>query len=427
MKKSILSLFVFFLFSPSVFSQWVIQYTHSPSQSIYCLKFFDNNTGYHSGVLYNSSTMNIYKTTNGGLNYTAQNSDYTAQRFMSIFMRHPDTVFISGNYGKILRTVNGGNNWVTLYSDTLIQFWGLYFVNSNTGYAAGSSGRIMKTTNKGDNWNILITPSQTALDGIYFVNETTGYVGGANIFLKTTDAGQTWVNKVGSFTSPFETAGAVYFSDANTGIYSTNAARIVRTTDGGETYTLVYSQTGGGAVWGLSFPTPLIGYGCTNVGTVVKTVNGGLNWIEQSTPLTENLYEISFPSINTGYICAWSGKILKTTNGGATYINKISAVSPDKYELHQNYPNPFNPETVIGYSLLKNGFVVLKVYDILGKEIATLVNEFQQAGTYETQFPNNQYTNNKLPGGVYFYKLEIIDPTGWTQNYKETKKMLMIK
>jgi photosystem II stability/assembly factor-like uncharacterized protein len=415
MKKLILSLFLFFLFSSFAFTQWVIQYTHSQSQSIYCLRFYDINTGYHSGVLYNSSTMNIYKTTNGGLNYTAQNSGYTAQRFMSIFMKHPDTVFISGNYGKILRTVNGGNNWVTLYSDTLIQFWGLYFVNSNTGYVAGSSGRIMKTTNKGDNWTILISPTSTALDGIYFINETTGYIGGANVFLKTTDAGQTWVNKVGSFTSPFETAGAIYFSDANTGIYSTNAARIVRTTDGGETYNLVYSQTGGGAVWGLSFPTPLIGYGCTNVGTVVKTVNGGLNWIEQSTPLTENLYEISFPSTNTGYICAWSGKILKTTNGGATYINNLSTGTPDKYKLCQNYPNPFNPSTNIRYQLKNNSFISLKIFDALGREIETLVNEKQSQGTYEVTWNASQYQS-----GIYFYKLE-------TQNYKETKRMLMIK
>ncbi|MBI5402050.1 MAG: T9SS type A sorting domain-containing protein [Ignavibacteriae bacterium] len=415
MKKIILLFLTLTAFSGVSFSQWSIQYTSSPSQTVMSLKFFDVNTGYHSGILYSGSTMNIYKTTNGGVNYVAQNSNFTSQRFMSIFMLHPDTVFISGNYGKILRTVNGGNNWIVQYSDTSLQFWGLFFVNSNTGFVSGSNGRIMKTTNKGDNWIIQATPTSTALDGIYFINETTGYVGGANIFLKTTDAGQTWINKVGSFISPFETAQSVYFSDANTGIYSTNAARIVRTTDGGDTWNLVYSTTSGGAVWGLAFPTPLTGYGCTNVGTVLRTTDGGLNWIQQSTPLTENLYEISFPTVNTGYISTWSGKILKTTNGGATYINNTNKNIPEKYSLSQNYPNPFNPSTNIKFSIKKPGFTTLKVYNALGKEERLLVNDFLEAGEFETMFDGG-----KLSSGLYFYKIT-------TGNFTDTKKMLMIK
>lgn len=413
MKKTLHISFLILILCVNLNAQWFIQYTHSPSQSIYCIKFFDINTGYHSGVLYNSSTLNIYKTTNGGLNYASQNSGYTAQRFMSVFIIHPDTVLISGNYGKILRTVNGGNNWITLYSDTTIQFWGLYFVNSNTGFVAGSYGRIMKTTNKGDNWVIQLSTVQTALDGIFFINETTGYVGGANVILKTTDAGQVWINKTGSFISPFETAGAMYFSDANTGMYSTNAGRIVRTTDGGDTWTLVYSQSGGGAVWGLSFPLPMIGYGCTNTGKVVRTVNGGLNWTEQDTPLSENLYELHFPSVNTGYICAWSGKILKTTNGGATYAHHNPEI-PYQYELYQNYPNPFNPSTVIEYQIPENCFVKLKVFDILGREISTLINEYHSSGKYSVV-----WNTSGFPSGIYFYKLE-------TNYFTDIKLMTLI-
>jgi len=415
MKKAFILISAIFLISGFSYSQWNVQYTSSPSQTIMSLRFFDNNTGYHSGILYNGSTWNIYKTTNGGINYTAQNSNFTSQRFMSIFMLHPDTVFISGNYGKLLRTVNGGNNWIVQYSDTTLQLWGLWFVNSNTGFVAGSNGRIMKTTNRGDNWIIQTTPTSTALDGIYFVNETTGYVGGANIFLKTTDAGQSWVNKVGSFISPFETAQSVYFSDANTGIYSTNAARIVRTTDGGDTWNLVYSTTSGGAVWGIAFPNPTTGYGCTNVGTVLKTVNGGVNWIEQSTPLTENLYEISFPSVNTGYIASWSGKILKTTNGGSTYINSTNSNVPENYSLSQNYPNPFNPSTNIKFSVKKSGFTTLKIYNSIGTEVQILVNEKLQAGEYETSF-----NAGNLSSGIYFYKMISGD-------FTETKKMVLVK
>ena len=414
MSKVFPILFLLLLVFSSANSQWIIQHTSVPSQSIYCVKFFNDNTGYHSGVLYNSSTFNIYKTTNGGINYTAQNSHYTAQRFMSVFILHPDTVFFSGNYGKILRTVNGGQNWVTLYSDTTRQFWGLWFVNSLTGFVAGSYGTIMKTTNRGDNWTLLTTLLQNALDGIYFVNENTGYVAGANVVLKTTNAGVNWTNKNGIFISGFETAKALYFSDENKGMYSTNAGRIVKTTDGGDTWTEIYYQPST-AVWDLSFTNSQTGYGCTSNGKVIKTTNGGTNWIIQDTPLTENLYAIHFPSQLTGYIASWSGKILKTTNGGVTYVSNSSNENPDKFKLYQNYPNPFNPNTNMKFDIPKSSFVKMVIYNALGKEVATLVNEKLYAGSYEVDWNGSGY-----PSGVYFYKLE-------TDDFVNVKKMLMIK
>ncbi|MCX6164164.1 MAG: T9SS type A sorting domain-containing protein, partial [Ignavibacteriae bacterium] len=90
----------------------------------------------------------------------------------------------------------------------------------------------------------------------------------------------------------------------------------------------------------------------------------------------------------------------------------------EKYSLFQNYPNPFNPITIIKFQINlpeRTRFTTLKVYNILGKEIATLVNEKLQPGTYEVKFEG---TN--LPSGVYYYRIE-------TENYSETKKMLMIK
>lgn len=93
-------------------------------------------------------------------------------------------------------------------------------------------------------------------------------------------------------------------------------------------------------------------------------------------------------------------------------INKISSNIPERFELYQNYPNPFNPATNIrftipenGKSKIKNSVTTLKIYNILGKEIATLVNEKLNAGTYEIPFSINHYTDNQLPSGVYFYKL----------------------
>jgi hypothetical protein len=90
-------------------------------------------------------------------------------------------------------------------------------------------------------------------------------------------------------------------------------------------------------------------------------------------------------------------------------------MSPDNFYLHQNYPNPFNPVTNIKYQIPELSFVMLKVYDVSGKEIATLVNEKKPAGSYTLEFDAT-----RLPSGVYFYKIQA-------GNYTETKKMVMMK
>jgi hypothetical protein len=88
---------------------------------------------------------------------------------------------------------------------------------------------------------------------------------------------------------------------------------------------------------------------------------------------------------------------------------------PNTYRLYQNYPNPFNPSTKIKFGLPKAANVKLTVYDVLGREVAMLVNEYMQARTYEIDFDGTA-----LPSGVYFYKLV-------TDDFVQTKKMLMLK
>jgi Secretion system C-terminal sorting domain len=94
---------------------------------------------------------------------------------------------------------------------------------------------------------------------------------------------------------------------------------------------------------------------------------------------------------------------------------KALPVVPKMFALSQNYPNPFNPSTVISYQLPVNSHVVLKVYDILGREVATLVNEREQAGTHGVKFDGAN-----LPSGVYFYRLA-------TQGFVRTMKMILLK
>jgi hypothetical protein len=96
-------------------------------------------------------------------------------------------------------------------------------------------------------------------------------------------------------------------------------------------------------------------------------------------------------------------------------VKTVSMEVPTKFFLYQNYPNPFNPVTKIKYQILKSGVVLLKIYDILGKEVAILVNEMQKAGIYELTLDASG-----LPSGIYFYQLK-------SDNYLETKKFVLLK
>jgi phosphatidylinositol-3-phosphatase len=103
------------------------------------------------------------------------------------------------------------------------------------------------------------------------------------------------------------------------------------------------------------------------------------------------------------------------TNCWVSATGIVNNSLPLEFKLEQNFPNPFNPVTVIRYSLIENHFITLKVYDVLGNEVATLVNEKENAGSYEVEF-----NAANLSSGIYFYKLS-------TDGFTETKRMILLK
>ncbi|OGU45068.1 MAG: hypothetical protein A2000_16865 [Ignavibacteria bacterium GWB2_36_8] len=117
-----------------------------------------------------------------------------------------------------------------------------------------------------------------------------------------------------------------------------------------------------------------------------------------------------------GYsITAHPGETGVNFNFTMTDVEEGQSVVPNEFSLLQNFPNPFNPSTLISYKLKETGNVQLKVYNILGDEIATLVNELKPAGNYEITW---QAVN--LPSGIYFYRLQA-------GSFTDTKKMLLLK
>ena len=141
----------------------------------------------------------------------------------------------------------------------------------------------------------------------------------------------------------------------------------------------------------------------------------------------ENAVGVSFVDENNIWIASGSGVLHTSNTGVTTFIDEENNYGnqPTCFTLYQNYPNPFNPTTKIKYSIPsvisiptgqeRNLNVVLKVYDVLGNDVATLVNEEKSAGNYEVSFDAANQSS-----GVYFYQLKV-------GNYFETKKMILLR
>ena len=151
-------------------------------------------------------------------------------------------------------------------------------------------------------------------------------------------------------------------------------------------------------------------FGQTSVGND-PTVNSHAVLITDTTAKTAN---IDIPS-GQAYLYANAGLVFKTVAG----VSDLNNSGPKEFSLSQNYPNPFNPSTVIKYSVPESGMVTLKVYDILGNTVTTLVNNYKSAGNYQAVF-NADAAGNSLASGIYLYRLvagkEVI-----------TKKMMLVK
>ena len=138
-------------------------------------------------------------------------------------------------------------------------------------------------------------------------------------------------------------------------------------------------------------------------------------------PLTitaeHGLKRIAWPGGKTAFIATANGYLFAYKPGTATSINEENSfeTAPNTYSLSQNYPNPFNPSTTIKWQIPVTGIVTIKIYDVLGNEIATVVNEEKPAGEYEIEFNGNQ-----LSSGVYFYQIK-------SRNFIQTKKMILLK
>ena len=411
MKKIIL---ILFLFSNSfVYSQsgWIQQYSGT-NNDLRSVTFLNSNTGTAVGLF-----GTILHTTNGGINWISQNSG-TSEYLNSVFFINTNIGTAVGNNGVIIHTTNGGINWISQNSGVTYELNGVYLVDTNVGTIFSSFGSgILHTTNGGTNWVVQSNISNKY--AVYFNDVNTGTTVG-DFILHTTNGGINWAFQNNS---PNGTLFDVKFINYQTGFAVGVGGTIMKTINGGNNWSL--QSTGGpDPIQSVSFINANTGTVVGWFGTIYHTTNGGANWVRQDCPTNDWLLSVSFTDANNGTIVGWFGTILRTTNGGNPLgIIPQTPQVPDKFHLYQNYPNPFNPTTKIKFSIPEvrsqsaagGSEVRLEIYDILGNEVATPVDEPLQPGTYEVGWDASNYSS-----GLYFYMLKAGD-------FSETKKMLIIK
>jgi photosystem II stability/assembly factor-like uncharacterized protein len=378
---------------------------------------------------------------------------------------------LSGSSPKIFRTYDGGENWQHITTLSGYYLYDMCFIDSVTVYACGNG--VLKSTDGGYSWtNINFT--YTGLGGIQFLNTLTGFAVGHFNVIKTTDGGQNWSLINSGLTNDVDLE-QVHFIDEYNGIAAGES--VIHTSDGGQSWEIYdlfrdYLKS-------ASMVNDSIWYTVGQYGSILKTVTSGvvpvelfsftatanvkgviLNW-STATETNNQGFEILrgiYPERNRrtqNDNTAWD-KIGFVPGHGTTtesqhysftdndikpgkYQYKLKQIDYDgtfeysqiveveipianKFSLSQNYPNPFNPTTSLQYSIGSRQIVTLKVYDLLGREIATLVNEEKPAGEYEVKFNATSHSGNvrNLPSGIYFYQLKA-------GQYSQTKKMVLLQ
>ncbi|HEX2925106.1 MAG TPA: YCF48-related protein [Ruminiclostridium sp.] len=411
---------------------------------------------------------NIVFTTDGWM--TTRPSSVTASTLNSVSVLDTNNIAAAGAYSTIVLSNDGGKTWeksLSSNSDS-VSLQSIFYKNSNEIWAAGSRSSVLWSTDKGKNWNKInldalnnrfndiAFPDDTTgfiigggtesgiiyagkaaqdkssliwqkakefpfvLNKIKFTKAGTGYIAGGTKIMKSTDRGLTWKELQMPVEATFYTLDAI-----DNYVWTVAGKNILVSTDAGSTWNSIKAFDYFGPnpsaqnVRAMAFADTLNG-ALGLVGRMIRTTDGGLTWKEDNKIPSIFANSLDFADNGHAWAAGYDGMILYY-NAQLTNANEDSDVEDlarlSSYSLGQNYPNPFNPQTTIRYSITTMGIVSLKIYDILGNEIAALINEIKSPGTYNISFDASKY---RLSSGVYIYRLQVND-------YTASKKLLFLK
>ena len=386
-----------------------------------------------------------------------------------------DSGWVVGDSGFIAASVDGGDTWNQQETTVSLTLRKLSFLNSRTGWVAGD-GVVLGTTNGGISWQELSYFDNTDQIDIEFASESIGVMSdGVNVFksenggidwqvigvsysgiitsLEVLDTNNIWyasgitmlqsMDRGDSFTLYEITAHAdpSKWKIDDIAIFDDSTGWAIGTTCGlldpenpvcGPTIWLPVSWYVFFGFEEVSFPSgqllhatqivdSLTGWAVGDSGQIIKTVDSGRTWLKQESNVYNNLFALSFVDTLTGWIVGDQNLIIKTQDGGENWSVVVGIdepyreILPSGFHLSQNSPNPFNPSTTIEYTLPKSGFVSLIVYNLLGQEVARLVNGEFDAGNHKVRWDASD-----MASGVYLYRLQ-------TGDFVKTRKMVLLR
>ncbi len=410
----------------------------------------------------------LFKTMDAGLSFSqlTQPVTGTTHDFNAIEFADANTGYAAGTSGKIIKTTDAGVTWALLTFPSTSTINDIKVIDANTVIAAVGATSTYRTTDGGATWTAVnLGYTVGTIYDLEFYNGLYGLAAGYNspsaIVSLTTDGGATWtaVPSLASFTGVTNLRAAV-IKDVNTWWLADLNGNIAFTKDAGLTWTqankvvdhglysgalnnekLYFVGSGGTILQGYGdpeVPVELVSFSASVVNTTVnlswstatelnnrgfeieRSYNNG-NWevigFVSGKGTTTNVSIYSY-SDNTTLIGKYSYRLKQVDYDGTFSYSNIVDVNigiPTQFSLSQNYPNPFNPTTSISFTLPKSEFVTLKVFNLLGQEVRTLVNGFMESGSY-----NQIFDASNLSTGTYFYQLK-------TESFSDIKKMILVK
>ena len=390
--------------------------------------FIDSVRGWAAG---DSGT--IVYTENGGQVWTLQKTGIATEIF-SLFMLNerlgwavsPD-FDTPGFQTTLLTTTNGGSLWTRRQLAEQL-FYAVAFLDSLHGWMVGEFGGIVGTSDGGDNWfpAVVDTPyhPQWELSAIKFFTPRYGYaVGGrfdiTGMVWRTTNGGETWHPTIAGGEPHYD----IHFFDSLNvmcvgGDFDLGSG-MIKTKDGGDSWS--YQPLD---IWGqaraLGFRTAAevwspLGF----ASTYMYSPDSGRTWTGFPSPNGQALYDVTFPDSLHGYMVGNHGTVLKYNSSPLAVRENSPPAVPQPVRLFQNYPNPFNPTTIITYELADAGDVTLSVCDVIGREVRVLREGVKGRGTHTREF-----SAEGLASGVYYYRVSVRSGSGRAYS---TRSMILLR
>ena len=350
----------------------------------------------------------VYITSDAGATWNYSSSGMTNKRIISLVV-NGNNIFAGSESGGVYLSSNDGANWLPV--NTGLNSYEIHTItaNSTTVYAGTNLG-VHMTTDNGNNW---IKISSSSISNVIFaltvIENKLFAATGLGIFL-TTNNGTDWTNVTNGVSSSvycFKSYGnTVYAGSSLHGVY--------RSTDFGTTWVRLYNGLPPGKAIRTIIESNNRLFAATYGSGVYYSIDDGASWLAANEGLT-NLLAFAVTSYGNYMFAGTGGGIFRRPSNEFTSIEKNEEQFPRDFQLLDNYPNPFNPITKIKFSLPKNTFIKLDVFDVTGRYVSGLINSILSAGTYTVDFNGSDYSS-----GVYFYRLTC-------DEFTDTKNMILVK